>query len=64
MDQNAVNCQLKALECDSATLSIANRSFASGDQKLTLPKLIWMQLSIHINCTLAAKNDYMIIYTK
>jgi hypothetical protein len=64
MDQNAVNCQLKALECDSPTLSIAYRSCASVDQKLTHHKLIWIQLSIHINCTLAANNDYMIIYTK
>jgi hypothetical protein len=35
MDLNAVNCQLKALKCDIATLSIAYTSCASVDQKLT-----------------------------
>jgi hypothetical protein len=38
MDQNAVNCQLKVLKCDSATLSIAYRSCASVDWKLTSHK--------------------------
>jgi hypothetical protein len=34
MDLNTENCQLKALECDSAMLSIAYRACASVDQKL------------------------------
>jgi hypothetical protein len=34
MDLHAANCQLKALECHSATLSIAQRTCASVDQKL------------------------------
>ena len=64
VDRNVVNCQLNALKCDSAKLSITYRSCASVDQNFDTPQSIWMQLSIHINCTLAANNDCMIIYTK
>jgi len=34
IDSNAVNCQLKVQEYDSATLSIAQKTCASVDQKL------------------------------
>jgi len=34
MDLHAVNCKLKVLECDSATLSIAERTCASVDYSL------------------------------
>jgi hypothetical protein len=38
MDQNAVNCQLKALKYHSAKLFITYKSCASVDQKLTRHK--------------------------
>jgi hypothetical protein len=38
MDQNVVNCQLKALKCDNATSSATYRSCALVDQKLTPTK--------------------------
>jgi hypothetical protein len=34
MDQNVVNCQVKALKCDNNTLGAAYSSCASVDQKL------------------------------
>jgi hypothetical protein len=38
MAPHAVNCQLKALKCHRAKLSIAQRTSASVDQKLTRHK--------------------------
>jgi hypothetical protein len=35
----------------------------SGSE-IETPQIIWMPLSIHTNYTLAANNDYVIIYTQ